>query len=96
MDIKFDIRDFVKTTTIQSITIELVKNVKAKRKEFKLSQRLLAQKSGVSYASIRRFESTGDISLTSLLQIALALNCLNDFSALFANKQIKNLKDLKI
>ena len=96
MDIKFDIRDFVKTTTIQSITIELVKNVKAKRKEFKLSQRLLAQKSGVSYASIRRFESTGDISLTSLLKIASALNCLNYFSALFADKQIKNLKDLKI
>lgn len=96
MDIKFDIRDFVKTTTIQSITIELVKNVKAKRKEFKLSQRLLAQKSGVSYASIRRFESTGDISLTSLLKIASALNCLNDFRALFADKQIKNLKDLKI
>ena len=96
MDIKFDISEFVKTTTIQSIEIELVKNVKAQRKELKISQRLLAQKSGVSYASIRRFESTGDISLTSLLKIATALNCLDDFRTLFASKQIKNLKDLKI
>lgn len=96
MDMKFDISDFVKTTTIQSVLIELTNKVKARRKELKLSQRLLAQKSGVSYASIRRFESTGDISLTSLLKIASALNCLEDFKALFATKQIKSLKDLEV
>lgn len=96
MNMKFDISDFVKTTTIQSVLVELTNNVKARRKELKLSQRLLAQKSGVSYASIRRFESTGDISLTSLLRIASTLNCLEDFKTLFATKQIKSLKDLKV
>lgn len=96
MDNKFDIRDFVKITTIQSVLVELTDNVKTRRKELKISQKLLAQRSGVSYASIRRFEHTGEISLLSLLKIANALNCLDDFTRIFASKQITSLKDLEI
>lgn len=92
----FDISDFVNTPTIQSTLASLTERVKQRRKELKLSQKLLAQKSGVSYASVRRFESTGDIALVSLLKIASALNCLEDFNALFGNKIITNLKDLKV
>ena len=61
-----------------------------------MSQKLLAQKSGVSYASIRRFENTGDIAFVSLLKIARVLNCLEDFNVLFRNKIITNLKDLEV
>ena len=89
----FDINDFVNIPTIQSTLVSLTEKVKARRKEMKLSQKLLAQKSGVSYASIRRFESTGDIALVSLLKIANVLNCLGDFNVLFSNKIITNLKD---
>lgn len=91
----FDISDFVNITTIQSTLVCLMDNVKKRRKELKLSQKLLAQKSGVSYASIRRFESSGDISLSSLLKIANTLNCLDDFGALFCNQNITDLKDWK-
>lgn len=93
---RFDISDFVNTPTIQSTLVSLTDRVKERRKELKISQKLLAQKSGVSYASIRRFESTGDIAFVSLLKIASALNCLEDFNALFSNKMITNLKDLKV
>lgn len=92
----FDINEFVSTPTIQSILVSLTDRVKERRKEMKLSQKLLAQKSGVSYASIRRFENTGEISLVSLLKIANALNCLDDFNVLFGNKIITNLKDLDL
>ena len=92
----FDISDFVNTPTIQSTLVSLTDRVKQRRKELKLTQKLLAQRSGVSYASVRRFESTGDIALVSLLKIANVLNCLDDFNALFGNKIITNLKDLKI
>ncbi|MGN1099419.1 MAG: helix-turn-helix domain-containing protein [Christensenellales bacterium] len=92
----FDISDFVNVPTIQSTLTALTERVKTRRKELKLSQKLLAQKSGVSYASVRRFESTGDIALVSLLKIASALSCLEDFNALFSNKIITNLKDLKV
>ncbi len=92
----FDINEFVSTPTIQSILVSLTDRVKERRKEMKLSQKLLAQKSGVSYASIRRFENTGEISLVSLLKIAKALSCLEDFNELFGNKIITNLKDLDL
>ena len=61
-----------------------------------LSQRDLANKSGVSYASIRRFENIGEISLNSLLKIANALDCLEDFNSLFKMPVVKSLKDYDV
>lgn len=39
----------------------------------------LAKRSGVSWSSLKRFESTGLIALESLLKISLVLDCLVDF-----------------
>lgn len=96
MERKFDISDFVDTITEASITEKLIKRVKLRRKELKYTQKELAKRSGVSYASIRRFETTGDISLASLIKIAHAMNCLEDFNNLFKYEQITNLKDYKL
>lgn len=95
MDNKFDIGQFVNTLTEQSVVDGLVGRVKKKRKQMKISQRLLAQKSGVAYSSIRRFESTGEISLSSLLKIAHALDSLKDFEGLFKGQIIVSLKDFE-
>lgn len=96
MNNRFDISNFVNVTTEQSIICSLIDRVKLRRKESKLSQKGLATKSGVSYGSIRRFEKSGEISLTSLLKIANALNALENFNQLFKHKIITNLKDLDI
>jgi len=93
MDKQFDINEFVKTETNQSVLACLVERERERRKELRLSQKVLALRSGVSYASIRRFESTGEISLTSLLKIGDAIGCLSDFNKLFKNKKIISLKD---
>lgn len=90
---KFDISAFVNIETQQTVLSNLVDRVKSRRKESKLTQKQLAARSGVSYASIRRFEETGDISLSSLLKIGQALNCLADFNILFKTRIITNLKD---
>lgn len=90
---KYDINNFVHALTEQNVLSELVERVKERRKELKLTQHILAQRSGVSYASIRRFESTGEISFTSLLKIASALNALADFNMLFSNEIVKDLKE---
>ena len=95
MDNKFDIGQFVNTLTEQSVVDGLVGRVKKKRKQMKISQRLLAQKSGVAYSSIRRFESTGEISLSSLLKIAHALDSLKDFEGLFKGQIIVSLRDFE-
>lgn len=91
---KFYISEFVSVQTQQKVLENLVDRFKKRRKESKISQKELATKSGVSYGSIRRFEGSGEISLSSLLKLANALNCLQDFNKLFKNKIIKNLKDL--
>lgn len=89
----YDINNFVHTLTEQSVLSGIVERVKQRRKELKLTQQGLAKRSGVSYASIRRFESTGEISFTSLLKIANALNALADFNMLFNNEIVSNLKE---
>ena len=95
MEKKFDIGQFVNTLTEQSVVNGIVERAKKKRKQMKISQRELSQKSGVTYASIRRFESTGEISLTSLLKIAHALDALKDFENLFKGQAITSLKDYR-
>ena len=70
---KYDLNNFVRTLTEQSVLSGIVERVRERRKELKISQKELSQKSGVSYASIRRFESTGEISFNSLLKIASVL-----------------------
>ena len=92
MDNKYDIRDFVDVITIDYIKVELVNRFIKRRKEAKISQKELAFRSGVSYGSIRRFESKGEISLRSLLFLAQEIDCLSDFNELFKYEYIKSLK----
>mgnify|MGYP002145493140 FL=1 len=71
-----------------SSMLETIKdNFKQKRLSLNLTQEGLSNKSGVSLGSIKRFESSGEISFESLLKVALVLNCLDDF------KNIANKKD---
>ncbi len=94
MKAMYDINDFVSVPTESKTTKNLVDRFKKRRKELKLSQKDLSVRSGVSYASIRRFENNGEISLTSLIKLANAIECLNDFDALFKNAKISSLKEL--
>jgi transcriptional regulator with XRE-family HTH domain len=59
---------------------------KERRLSLNLSQATLAQKSGVSLGSIKRFEQDSDISLSSLLKLSLVLECLDDFTKLCSNE----------
>lgn len=95
MKIKYDLSEFIDVTTVDSVKKVIVDNIKKRRKEKKISQKELSIRSGVTYASIRRFETTGEISFSSLLEIANALDCLENFNQLFSKKLIiTNLKDL--
>lgn len=52
---------------------ELAQRSRDLRKANKLSQQELADRSGVSLGSLKRFESTGKISLESLVKIMVAM-----------------------
>lgn len=91
----FDIADFIPAVTENTIINNLMERFKSRRKERKLSQQMLAKNSGVSYASIRRFEQTGEIALRSLVKLANALGCLSDFEELFKHEIITSVRDYK-
>ena len=78
----------------KEIMILLSKNIIALRKQEKMSQRELSERSGVAYASIRKFESTGIISLEPLLKICEALKRLTDFETILHPDDMKRKKDL--
>ena len=59
-----------------------------------LSRKTLAEKSGVTEASIKRFESTGEVSFLSLLKISNTLGCMEYFEQAFAPNEIVSLKDV--
>ena len=50
--------------------------------------------SGVSYGSIKRFESTGQISLLSLTKIASALDMADELGNLFTQVSYKNIEEV--
>jgi transcriptional regulator with XRE-family HTH domain len=57
------------------------------RKQLKLSQAEMAERSGVSLGTLKRFESTGKISLDSLLKLMHLLGRLNEFDKLLLPKE---------
>lgn len=66
---------------------ELLQSLADRARELRLSQNMrqadLARMSGVSLASLRRFETSGEISGRGLVQIALALNRAQDIDKVF-------------
>ena len=95
MDMKYDFQNFIEERKLQAVANDLVERVRARRKAHGLTQRRLSDRSGVSYSSLRRFETTGEISLGSLLRLAQTLGCLDDFNAIFGRKAITDSKKLE-
>ena len=78
----------------KEMMILLSKKIIALRKQEKMSRSELSERSGVAYASIRKFESTGIISLESLLKICEALKRLTDFESILLPSDMQRKKDL--
>ncbi len=59
-----------------------------------LTQAELATRSGVTPASLKRFERTGEIAFASLVRIAQALDCADGFGSLFPEPEAASLDAL--
>lgn len=69
--------------TPSEISVSLAKRHKKLRRKLKISQAEMAERSGVSLGSLKRFENTGKISLESLLKLANLIGRLEDFGTVF-------------
>lgn len=79
-----DIMVSIDMITPQEMRKKIAEKEKTKRLSLDLSQQTLSEKSGVSYGVLKKFERTGQISLESLLKLALTLGSMRDFDHVFA------------
>lgn len=81
-------------STPNEVARQLAARVKKRRLELDLTQEGLSARAGLKFATYRRFEQTGEISLKGLLRVAFALNALSDFDSLFTQKQYQSLDEV--
>ncbi|MEE9452145.1 MAG: helix-turn-helix transcriptional regulator [Gammaproteobacteria bacterium] len=73
--------------TPHEMTVLIAKRTQVKRLALNLSQQTLSERSGVRYGTLKKFERSGQISLQSLLKLALTLDALEEFKHLFTDKE---------
>ena len=80
--------------TAEELDQKLARRVRNIRKRRSISQEKLAQMSGVSYGSIKRFEASGQISLISLTKIAMALEIADELRTIVTQVPYKDIQEV--
>ena len=80
--------------TPEEINQKLAQRLKQLRKRRGISQLQLSEKSNVSYGSIKRFETSGQISLISLTKLCAALDCADEIRNLFSNVEYASIEEV--
>lgn len=80
--------------TVEELDLKLAERVRNIRKRRGISQKKLSDLSGVSLGSIKRFESTGQISLQSLTKLAMELELADELRNLFTQVPYKNIEEV--
>ncbi len=81
--------------TPEQVSVTLAERIRELRLARGWRQVTLAERSGVSLGSLRRFETSGRVSLQNLLKLAFALGRLDDFDALFQAPPASSLAELE-
>lgn len=80
--------------TPEELDQKLAQRVRKIRKRRSITQEKLASISGVSYGSIKRFETTGQISLLSLTKIAIVLDLADELRNIFTQVPYKDIQEV--
>lgn len=80
--------------TAEELDQKLAQRIRNIRRRRSISQEKLAEMSGVSYGSIKRFETSGQISLISLTKIAIALDLAEELRILFTQAPYKDIQEV--
>ena len=80
--------------TAEELDKNLALRVRKIRKRRSISQKKLSEISGVSYGSIKRFETSGQISLLALTKIAMALDMADELRNIFSQVPYRNIQEV--
>jgi transcriptional regulator with XRE-family HTH domain len=81
-------------TTPRERQDHLKERFRARRKELGFTQKGIAEHSGVSLGSVKRFESTGEISLTSFVKLLATMGYEEDLDLMLQRKGYTQLSDI--
>ncbi len=81
--------------TPEEVARQLAERIKALRLRRNWKRATLAERSGVSEASVKRFERTGHVSLENLLKLAFTLDRLEELTSLFAPAPAASIEELE-
>ena len=76
------------------VTQRLANRLRSIRKRKKITQKQLAARSNVSYATLRKFEQTGRISLESFVKLTIELGVIDEINALFTQPVYSDIQEV--
>ena len=80
--------------TTDEMALNAAARFKKIRKIKKITQEELAKQSNVSYGTIKRFETRGEISFHSLIKLCVALNITENITDLFKNIPFQSIEEI--
>ena len=80
--------------TAEELDLKIAQRIRDIRKRRSISQKRLSEMSGVSYGSVKRFETTGQISLVSLTKLAMALDIAGDLRNIFTQITYRDIQEV--
>ena len=80
--------------TPTDVAMRLASRLKSIRKRKKITQNELAGRSNVSYATLRKFEKTGQISLESFIKLAMELGVIQELNSLFTEPVYTSIEEV--
>lgn len=80
--------------TAEELDLKIAQRVRDIRKRRSISQKRLSEMSGVSYGSVKRFETTGQISLVSLTKLAMVLDIAGDLRNIFTQIPYRDIQEV--
>jgi transcriptional regulator with XRE-family HTH domain len=80
--------------TPSDVALRLAKKIKDIRKRKKITQKELAGRSNVSYATLRKFEKTGQISLESFIKLTMELGLIQEINNLFTEPVYSSIEEV--
>ncbi|MDD6011167.1 MAG: helix-turn-helix transcriptional regulator [Lachnospiraceae bacterium] len=80
--------------TPSDVAIRLANKIKSIRKRRKITQKQLAGRSNVSYATLRKFEATGQISLESFIKLVMELGLKDELDNLFSTPVYNSIDEV--
>ena len=86
--------EYFRWETAEEMDKKLAERFAKVRKRRKISQKELSERSGVSFGSIKRFETTGQISLISLTKLTIALGCSNEITEMFTDVPYLSIEEV--